>query len=271
MRRLIAVLVAVLGAAMLGNCCLLNASPELRVQSPGQTSTSKQLDTPIELSEGELTVADFAADLAKWSGMAITASSAVGDRKVIVALGKTTPRLALDCLCDMYDWRWSQHETGTFVIERKAIRRPSDIRQIPSQMQASLPVDVRAFAGLPNLKTKLPDDRTSPRVMGKVGPEAFRARDTLKASLATKFESSDEVAVKSLNADQLSDLVGWLLFDRFVKSSLEILHDDYAPHRIDPAKLVVKFQNDGKDIMVTTGTGIQPGFGFGASMMGPDR
>lgn len=228
-----------------------------------------KLDTKIGLSLDSVTLSTAAAEIAKQASVTLIVAPSIQDRKLTMHTPSSTTRQVLDVLCETYDWRWYRQSPGGYVLDRRSFRKPQDPAAIPAMMQAALPMDIRVFASLPNLKVKAknPEERTGYLAADKVKQIKFRAADRFRLSLTGVFNTRDSFSIQEMSPRQRDDLLAWLTFANLDRS-MEMLHNDYAPHQMDIKHIVLKMEQWGLDVMTTAD--VKPGFGFGTAIFFAD-
>jgi hypothetical protein len=232
-----------------------------------ESADSEKLGKNVSLHLSAVTMSQIVSDLSKQTGLSISAASSIEGHRVTVDLAGVTARQALDALAEMYDWRWYRSEPGQYTLDRRVFRSPRDPSAIPSEMQLALPVDLRHFLQLPNLNTKKPG-MTSMDAWSKVSGVPLQALDRLKTGLVSVFLKQNSLAVHDMTAGQRDDFITWLAFSRMQKS-LELLHDDPAPHKMTPKNILLLISQN-FDLDIQTTADIIPGFAFGVQFQKQD-
>lgn len=256
--------VSMLGMALVSTVpCTGQALPRTQ---PGEDDA--KLDAKVSFSVESGSVGQVAAELSKQTGISIAAASSIRDRKLTFEAAGITVRQALDALAETYDCRWYRRQPGQYVVDRMLFRTPTDSTAIPALMQAALPVDIRIFAALPDLKSKKPDERTSDMAVNKIGQTPWRAIYRFRSSLTGVFTKQDALEMRDLSPLQRDDLVTWMVFASF-RNTMELLHDDYAPHKMDMKQLTLHIEQASM-LMIKTTPDAKPGFGFGTQIFDAD-
>jgi len=226
-----------------------------------------KLDAKVSISRSSTTLAKVLEELSSKTGLSFAATDAVKDRHMTLEIVDMPVRDLLGVVTAGYDWRWYKQQPGRFVIDRRVFRAPSDPRAIPAMMQSALPVDMRVFLKVPDLKTKNPDIRTMNAALPVMDTAANKSMRRLRESLTSAFLKTDSITVRDLTDGQRRDLVAWLVFDR-MRHTIEIIHDDDGPHRYDPSQFVLEYHD--QILRALTGPSIKPGLGFGTGLFFAD-
>lgn len=119
-------------------------TPSANAQDVTTPALLLKLQKPVHLDVKSITLEQIAARLSQETGLTIEAAPYLRQHQITVQCDGATAQSLLETFAELNDWQW-QERSGKIVIERRLVRKPRSIAEIPATVQSALAKDVRRY------------------------------------------------------------------------------------------------------------------------------
>lgn len=250
----------VVKAFLLGMLSLAHLVPAA-AQNRLRDSEATQLNAVASVPTGIMSVESLLHTLSKDSSLEIEAVDYLRGRTVVVCVRGCTVREILDDLAEMNEWTWKRTSPKHYLVSRRTTRKPQRLDQIPSVLQAALPLDWRVYLGIVGEGARAYRDFAGPGGNGarKLGPGqsfehntislAGRSLDLLMESLKTEIMTGDLIPFSKLTKSQQNQLILILLYPVLNDMHGGLIRGRFHPFMADPLEATIELRK-GRDLMV---------------------
>src|SRR5258708_36193313 len=208
-----------------------------------------RLSTKVSLAFASGTIAEVLSELSHQTGLKISPSDAVAQRRVTLYLKGVPAFRALDAIADLNDWRWSRTESGRYLVSRPSVRAPTSKSQIPRNMGQALPRDMRTYLGLNGWYDTDIKGRSAHSGQSSSLIASNSYRDELLRSINEALENERSVAYSDLTHQNRERLL-FILFSSRIHIYSEVLYDEFAAHMMEPARTVLELDPAHRDVLM---------------------
>lgn len=226
-------------------CLNLNLFPIAGYAQANAPDYASKLAHIVHLSLGNTTLAGTLAALSAQTGIRIDTPGYLKDRVLVVQMDGLTGRTALDALAALNDLKWTEVAPDHLLVDRLAPKRPERVTEVPSQLLAALPKDIRdcLLLGVPQKKAwefaeadsyGKRSDFEFPQFLSSRTSALLQEQNRLfDASLPAVLPLGTKIPFRAMTSAQQHELLLILFFREMSRLSPNLVRGNLAPFQKD--------------------------------------